>query len=180
MQMKKLLIHILIILLLPLGLFGFAPIMPGLPTQAMVKMIGVIPPREIQIFVTDDLGNELSAEDAVLNFDFPETEEWEVSQSIRFYYSSHLPKEKIGWLAFRIEDMDFENRDALQVSLELESSNSQVTESVKDTFQIVFEETAQDNAPIGRLTVRIQKKANAYFSPGPFTGLLSMSYIEGN
>lgn len=182
MHMKKLWTYILIASLLPFTLFAAAAEMPSINQPVTVMMVGVIPPRDLQIIITDSSGRELSEEDAIIDFEFPSTEEWEVSQSIQFSYSSQLASSKRGLLAFRIDNLTFGegNANALQISLELASDDAYNTWVENDAFSINFLPGLLEKKEIGTLTVKIRKRADSVFSAGPFSGSFSMSYTEGS
>ena len=76
--MKKLLaIVLLILLLLPLG----ADEMPKFPA-ATVYLVGEIKPKDLAIRIYNEAGEELTREDALLSFVFPNLEEKSVNPSI--------------------------------------------------------------------------------------------------
>nr|WP_319473312.1 hypothetical protein [uncultured Sphaerochaeta sp.] len=48
--------------------------------RATVYMQGVIEPRDLRITIYNEVGEELSGEDAILSFEFPNLEEWELEE----------------------------------------------------------------------------------------------------
>ena len=174
--MKKLLsIVLLIILLLPLG----AGEMPKFPA-ATVYLVGEIKPKDLAIRIYNEAGEELTREDALLSFIFPNLEEWEVSQSIYFRYSSHLVRQKAGKLIFRIGDLFLDDVNALRTTLELTSENLLTFVENGDTFHTTFPVGPQDDVPIGKLTVKLRKRAEDVFSAGMYAGSFMINYTEGS
>lgn len=174
--MKKLLsIVLLIILFLPLG----AEEMPKFPA-ATVYLVGEIKPKDLAIRIYNEAGEELTREDALLSFVFPNIEEWEVSQSIYFRYSSHLAKQKAGKLIFQIGDLSLDDVNSLLTSLELTSENLLTFVENGDTFHTTFPAGPQDDVPIGKLTVKLRKRAEDVFSAGMYAGSFMINYTEGS
>ncbi|MDD3424416.1 hypothetical protein [Sphaerochaeta sp.] len=174
--MKKLLsIVLLIILFLPLG----AEEMPKFPA-ATVYLVGEIKPKDLAIRIYNEAGEELTREDALLSFVFPNIEEWEVSQSIYFRYSSHLAKQKAGKLIFQIGDLSLDDVNSLRTSLELTSENLLTFVENGDTFHTTFPAGPQDDVPIGKLTVKLRKRAEDVFSAGTYAGSFMINYTEGS
>jgi hypothetical protein len=181
MNMRKYLLIISLLFILPLSLAA-AEDMPRTFTPAVVKMIGTINPRDVEIIVTNEAGAELTADDALMEFDFPALEQWEVSQSLNFYYSSHLAKNKEGRLSFQIDDLEMDEYNALRVGLELYHNNNANTrvDPSGNTFVVTFQEGPQEKTAIGTLTVRIRKSAQDIYSAGTYRGYFSMNYTEMN
>lgn len=174
--MKKLLsIVLLIILFLPLG----AEEMPKFPA-ATVYLVGEIKPKDLAIRIYNEAGEELTREDAMLSFVFPNIEEWEVSQYIYFRYSSHLAKQKAGKLIFQIGDLSLDDVNSLRTSLELTSENLLTFVENGDTFHTTFPAGPQDDVPIGKLTVKLRKRAEDVFSAGTYAGSFMINYTEGS
>jgi hypothetical protein len=164
---------------------------PSIPAAATVKMIGIIEPREVEIFVENEAGAELSRDNAFIEFNFPDLEEWEVSQTLTFSYSSHLAKRKKGTLSFEIGDIRLDGSDnynVLAVSVELEASKTPMDSiegaltkiPIENTFATTFIEGRQDKTPIGTLTIRIRKRSGDVFSAGIYRGTFSMNFTEGS
>ncbi|NLO61748.1 MAG: hypothetical protein GX104_11815, partial [Spirochaetales bacterium] len=93
-------------------------------SPATVKLVGMINPRDLEIIVTNEADVELTSDDAVMEFIFPSQEQWEVSQSLNFYYSSHLAIEKKGTLSFQVDDLNLDKNNSLRISLELYNNNN--------------------------------------------------------
>ena len=174
--MKKLLaISLLLLLLLPLG----AEDMPKFPA-ATVYLVGVIQPKDLAIAIYNEAGEELTREDALLSFEFPNLEEWEVSQALYFRYSSHLSKQKAGKLIFEIGNLSLDDANALRTTLELSSESLLTFVENGDTFHTTFPAGPQNDVPIGKLTVKIRKRADDIFSAGTYAGSFSINYTEGS
>ncbi|MDD3456659.1 hypothetical protein [Sphaerochaeta sp.] len=174
--MKKLLA---IVLLIPLFLPLVADEMPKFPA-ATVYLVGEIKPKDLAIRIYNEAGEELTREDALLSFVFPNIEEWEVSQSIYFRYSSHLAKQKAGKLIFQIGDLSLDDVNSLRTSLELTSENLLTFVENGDTFHTTFPAGPQDDVPIGKLTVKLRKRAEDVFSAGTYAGSFMINYTEGS
>lgn len=117
--MKKLLLAcILLFFVLPLS----AEDPPRFPS-ATVYMQGVIESRDLAFSIYNEAGEELSGEDAMLSFEFPNLEEWELTQSLYFKFSSHLAEPTVGKLIFSISDLEMNEMNRLRTTLELESEN---------------------------------------------------------
>lgn len=171
--MRRVIVVILFASLLITPLFAES----SFPKAVTVRMIGVIQPRDVEIFITDEAGNELTAGDGSMFFEFPSLEEWEVSQTLGFSYSSHLANKKRGYLSFRFEDSGSDGSTPLRVSLELKSNDSN-TIAEGNTFSTQFLENYQDKTKMGTLTVRIQKRITDIYKSGPYSGAISMTYTE--
>lgn len=176
MRRMALVLLIFTIALLPLAAADDLPRFPS----ATVKLVGVIQPRDLQIIITNEQGVELTAEDALMEFEFPPLEQWEVSQSLRFSYSSHLAKRKTGKLSFQIEDINQGKADSLRISLELRADDRNTVVENGNTFNTTFLEGLQDKTEMGTLTVKIRKRAEDIYSAGTYGGAFLMSYTEGN
>lgn len=180
MKIRRYLIILALLFILPLSLAA-ADDMPRTFSPATVKMVGIINPRDLEIIVTNERDMELTADDAVMEFDFPALEQWEVSQSLNFYYSSHLASDKIGTLAFQIDDLNMDKDNSLRVSLELYNNNANTRLEPSGTaFVVTFKEGLQNKTPIGTLTVKIRKSASDIYSAGIYRGFFSMNYTEMN
>jgi len=156
--------------------------MPRTFTPAIVKLTGTISPRDVEIIITNEADVELTSDDAVMVFDFPALEQWEVSQSLNFYYSSHLANEKKGTLSFQIDDLGMDQDNSLRVTLELYDNNNAGTQVDPSgtAFNVTFKDKLQDKTPIGTLTVKIRKAASDIYSAGTYRGFFSMNYTEMN
>lgn len=167
--------------MLPLSLVAVED-MPRTFSPAVVKMVGTISPRDIEIVVTNEADLELTSDDAVMEFIFPSQEQWEVSQSLNFYYSSHLAIEKKGTLSFQVDDLNLDKNNSLRISLELYNNNNANTrvEPNGSSFFVTFKEGVQNRTPIGTLTVKIRKNASDIYSAGMYRGFFSMNYTEMN
>ena len=174
--MKKLVaIFLTSLILLPL----IAQDLPKFPS-ASVKLVGVIQPRDLRISIYNEAGDVLSPEEAFMTFEFPAVEEWEVEHSLFFRYSSHLPTQRVGKLIFEVTDLEMNEMNRLRTSLELTSENLLTRVENGDTFRTTFLNGAQDEVPIGKLTVRIRKRAEDVFSAGAYAGAFSINYSEGS
>ncbi len=178
MNIRRYLLIIFLLLVSPV-FFLAANDMPGFPS-ATLKMIGTINPRDAEIIITNEEGIELTAEDAILTFDFPATEQWEVSQSLYFYYSSNLSQNKSGKLTFQIDDFSMSPTNSLRINLEVEDYNSTNPDPSGSSFNIFFENGPRKMKEIGKLTVRIRKNVTDIYSAGMYYGYFSMNYIDMN
>jgi hypothetical protein len=180
MNIRRYLLILSLLFMLPLSLVAVQD-MPGFPS-ATLKMIGTINPRDLEIIVTNEADLELTSDDAVMEFDFPALEQWEVSQSLNFYYSSHLSNDKKGILSFQIDDLNMDKDNSLRVSLELYHNNNANTrvDPSGTAFSVTFQKGAQNRTPIGTLTVKIRKNASDIYSAGIYRGFFSMNYTEMN
>jgi len=160
MNIRRYLLILSLLFILPLSLVAVED-MPRF-SPATVKLIGTINPRDIEIVVTNEADMELTADDAVMEFIFPSLEQWEVSQSLNFYYSSHLAIEKKGTLSFQVDDLNLDKNNSLRISLELYNNNNANTrvEPNGSSFFVTFKEGVQNRTPIGTLTVKIRKNAS--------------------
>ncbi len=152
---------------------------PRLPS-ATVYMQGVIEPRDLRIFIYNEAGEELTGEDAMLSFEFPNLEEWELTQSLYFRYSSHLADPRVGKLIFLLSDLEKDEMNRLRTTLELESENIFTNVENGNTFSTRFSAGAQDDVAIGKLTLRIRKRTADVFSAGTYSGSFSINYTEGS
>jgi hypothetical protein len=176
MDMKKLLLAgVLLFFVLPLA----AEDPPRFPS-ATVYMQGVIEPKDLEISIYNEAGEELTGEDAILSFEFPNLEEWELTQSLYFKYSSHLAEPTVGKLIFSLTDLEMDEMNRLRTTLELESENFFTSVENGDTFTTRFSAGAQDDVPIGKLTLRIRKRASDVFSAGSYSGSFLINYADGS
>jgi len=153
--------------------------LPRFPS-ASVRLVGVIQPRDLQISVYNEAGDMLTPEEAFMNFEFPALEEWEVERSLFFRYSSHLSAQKVGKLIFELTDVAMNEMNRLRTTIELTSEHRMTSVENGDTFRTTFLGGAQDEVPIGKLTVRIRKRAEDVFSAGTYAGAFSINYTEGS
>lgn len=176
MDMKKVLLAcILLFFVLPLA----AEDPPRFPS-AIVYMQGVIEPRDLRISIYNEAGEELSGEDAMLSFEFPNLEEWELTQSLYFKFSSRLAEATVGKLIFSITDLELDTLNRLRTTLELESESFFTSVENGNTFNTRFPAGAQEDVPIGKLTIRIRKRAADVFSAGNYSGSFFINYTEGS
>ena len=174
--MKKLIAFLLAsLMLLPL----VAQELPRFPS-ATVRLVGVIEPKDLEIFIYNEAGDQLTAEEAFMNFEFPAVEEWEVEHSLHLKYSSHLATQRVGKLIFEASDLEMDEANRLRTTLELVSEDRMTRVENGDTFRTTFLGGAQQEVPIGRLTVRIRKRAEDVFSAGAYAGAFSITYSEGS
>lgn len=180
MNIRRYLLILSLLFILPLSLVAVED-MPRF-SPATVKLVGTINPRDLEIIVTNEADVELTSDDAVMEFIFPSQEQWEVSQSLNFYYSSHLAIEKKGTLSFQVDDLNLDKNNSLRISLELYNNNNANTrvEPSGSSFFVTFKEGAQNRTPIGTLTVKIRKNASDIYSAGIYRGFFSMNYTEMN
>jgi hypothetical protein len=176
--MRRVVVVIFLIPLLCAPLFGSSSLPKSGMEPVTVQMVGVIQPRDVEITITNEAGVELGAGDGILVFDFPALEQWDVSQSLNFSYSSHMPKGKKGYLSFQFDDLDGDGNDSLRVSLELKSGDRNTSVENGNTFSTQFLANYQNMTPMGTLTVRIQKNINDIYTAGLYSGVISMTYTE--
>ncbi|MDY0303775.1 MAG: hypothetical protein RBQ65_03875 [Sphaerochaeta sp.] len=177
--MRRVVVVIFLIPLLCTPLFGSSSLPKSGMEPVTVQMVGVIQPRDVEIVITNEAGVELGAGDGLMVFEFPALEQWEVTQSLNFSYSSHLASNKRGYLSFQFDEFGSSSIDSLRVSLELKS-NDQYNTHVENgnTFNTLFVAGYQDTTPMGTLTVRIQKRINDIYTAGLYSGVISMTYTE--
>ena len=149
------------------------------PNQAVVYLKGMIGSISTTINAFDELGVELDQDNAILTFDFPATEVWEVSKSIHFKYTSNLPTGTYGRLSFEISDLQLNDTDTLRTSLELASEHLMTRVEGGNTFSITFLPGSQINREIGKLTIKVNKQADDIFTAGSYTGSFSVNYTDG-
>ena len=175
--MKKLLG---VILLLTISFSLFASDAVSVSTnKAVVYMKGLIGSVSTQIKAYDEFGVELDQDTALLTFDFPATEAWEVSKTIHFKYTSNLPTGTYGKLSFAIADLQLNEANTLRTSLELTSEHLMTRVEGGDTFTITFLPGSQKDRDIGKLTVKVNKQANDIFTAGSYKGSFSVNYTDG-
>ncbi|MGE4583917.1 MAG: hypothetical protein AB7C91_04655 [Sphaerochaeta sp.] len=174
--MRKLLIlSLMLCLWFPL----FAEDAPKFP-KATVYLVGVIEPKDLEISIYNEEGDQLTAEDAQLVFDFPNLEEWEVTKSLYFKYSAHLTKQTVGKLIFEVADLSLDDANTLRTSLELASENLLTRVENGNTFNTTFLAGNQENVAMGKLTVRVQKRADDVYTAGTYAGSFTINYTEGS
>ncbi|MGE4452948.1 MAG: hypothetical protein AB7D92_00310 [Sphaerochaeta sp.] len=174
--MKKVFLAcILLFFVLPLA----AEDPPRFPS-ATVYMQGVIDQKDLQFAIYNEEGVELGGDEAMLSFEFPNLEEWELSQSLYFRYSSHLASPTMGKLIFSLSDLQMNEMNRLRTTLELESENISTIVENGDTFHTRFPAGAQNDVSIGKLTLIITKRAADVFSAGTYSGSFSINYTEGS
>lgn len=178
MSMKKVLGIILHMMML-LPLIGADSSMPKY-SAVTVYMSGVIEPQDLSIIILNENGDELESDAALISFEFPNLEEWEVSQTLYFQYSSRLLKQRSGKLIFRVEDLALDEVNVLKTDLELVSENRMTTIENGNTFNTVFLPGVQQNVPIGKLVVKIRKRSADVFSTGVYKGTFTIDYTEGS
>ncbi len=174
--MKKVLLTVcFVLLLLPLA----ADSTTSNFTPATVVLSGVIQPKDLSISIFNEVGEEVTAESAFLNFEFPALEEWEVSRSLSFTYSSQLSKQTSGTLSFEIGSLALDDQNSIKPSVELVSDDRNTHIENGTSFATTFLAGYQEDVPIGTLTVRIEKRAADVFTAGAYTGNFSIKYTEG-
>jgi hypothetical protein len=177
--MRRAIVVTFLLTLLCAPLFASSPLPKSEIEPVTVRMIGVIQPRDVEIVITDEAGTELTSGEGLLVFDFPALEQWDVTQSLRFSYSSHLASNKRGYLSFQFDEFSSDDNDSLRVSLELKSDDRYNTRVENgNTFNTLFVAGYQDTTPMGTLTVRIQKNINDIYTAGLYSGVISMTYTE--
>jgi len=175
--MKKIL-GIILVLSISFSLFASDAVSIS-PNQAVVYLKGLIGSISTKINAYDEFGAELDQDTAVLTFDFPATEVWEVSKSIHFKYTSNLPTGTYGRLSFVISDLQLDERNTLRTSLELASEHIMTRVEGENTFSITFLPGTQKDRDIGKLTVKVNKGANDIFTAGSYKGSFSVTYTDG-
>ena len=147
---------------------------------ATVYLVGQIEAKDLRIAVFNEEGVELSSEDALLSFEFPNLEEWEVSRSLYFKYSSNLPNQSAGRLIFEVGALALDEVNTLSTNLELTSENLMTRVENGNTFNTTFLPGAQTDVPIGKLTVKLNKRADDVFTAGTYAGSFTINYNEGS
>lgn len=147
---------------------------------ATVYLVGQIEAKDLRIAVFNEEGMELSSEDALLSFEFPNLEEWEVSQSLYFKYSSNLPYQSAGRLIFEVGNLALDEVNTLSTNLELTSESLMTRVENGNAFNTTFLPGAQSEVPIGKLTVRLNKRADDVFTAGTYAGSFTINYTEGS
>ncbi|MBI9093843.1 MAG: hypothetical protein JEY71_03065 [Sphaerochaeta sp.] len=175
--MKKIL-GIILILSISFSLFASDAVSFS-PNQAVVYLKGLIGSISTKISAYDEFGVELDQDTAILTFDFPTTEVWEVSKSIYFKYTSNLPNGTYGRLSFVISDLQLDERHTLRTSLELVSEHQKTTVEGGNTFRIAFLPGTQKDRAIGKLTITVNKEVNDIFTAGSYRGSFSVTYTDG-
>jgi len=176
--MKKLLGVFLLLTILSFSLFASDAVSIS-PNQAVVYLKGLIGSVSTKINAYDEFGAELDQDTAVLTFDFPATEVWEVSKAIHFKYTSNLPTGTYGRLSFVISDLQLNDTNTLRTSLELASEHIMTRVEGGDTFSITFLPGTQNDREIGKLTIKVKKEANDIFTAGSYKGSFSVNYTDG-
>ncbi|MDA3833078.1 MAG: hypothetical protein PF495_06735, partial [Spirochaetales bacterium] len=175
--MKKLL-GVILLLSISLSLFASEAVSIS-PNQAVVYLKGVIVSKSTTITAYDEYGTELDQDTAILAFDFPATEVWEVSKSIHFKYTSNLSTGTYGRLSFSISDLQLNEANTLRTSLELASEHLMTRVEGGNTFSITFLPGTQNDREIGKLTIKVNKEANDLFTAGSYKGSFSVNYTDG-
>ena len=175
--MKRLL-GVILVITISLSLFAVDAVTIS-PNHAVVYLKGMIASSSTKISAYDEFGSELDQDSAVLTFDFPATEVWEVSKSIHFKYTSNLPTGTYGKLSFAITDLQLNEANTLRTSLELTSEHVMTRVEGINTFSMTFLPGTQKDTNIGKLTVKVSKKANDIFTAGSYKGSFSVNYTDG-
>lgn len=175
--MKKLL-GVILLLSISLSLFSAEAVSIS-PNQAVVYLKGLIGSVSTKINAYDESGTELDQDTAMLTFDFPATEAWEVSKSIHFKYTSNLATGTYGRLSFAISDLQLNEANTLRTSLELASEHLMTRVEGGNTFTITFLPGSQIDREIGKLTVKVSKQTNDLFTSGSYRGSFSVNYTDG-
>ncbi|MFA6682007.1 MAG: hypothetical protein WCS35_08230 [Sphaerochaeta sp.] len=147
--------------------------------KAVVYLKGLIGSVPTEINAFDEFGKELDQDTAMLTFDFPATDAWEVSKSIHFKYTSNLTTGTYGRLSFVISDLQLNESNTLRTSLELASEHHMTRVEGGNTFTITFLPGSQIDRNIGKLTVKVNKEANDIFTAGSYSGSFSVNYTDG-
>ena len=175
--MKKLL-GVILVISINFSLFA-VDANSSLPNQAVVYLKGMIGSISTKINAFDESGVELDQDTAILTFDFPSTEVWEVSKSVHFKYTSNLTTGTYGRLSFAISDLQLNETNTLRTSLELATEHIMTRVEGGNTFTITFLPGAQKDRDIGKLTVKVNKEANDIFTSGSYRGSFSVNYTDG-
>jgi len=175
--MKKIL-GVILVLSISFSLFASDAVSIS-PNQAVVYLKGLIGSVSTTINVFDELGEELDQDTAILTFDFPATDVWEVSKAVHFKYTSNLPTGTYGRLSFTISDLQLNESNILRTSLELVSEHLMTRVEGGNTFTITFLPGSQKDVNIGKLTVKVNKEANDIFIAGSYKGSFSVNYTDG-
>ena len=147
--------------------------------QAVVYLKGMIGSTSTKISAYNEAGVEIDQNSAVLSFDFPATETWEIAESIYFRYTSNLPTGTYGKLSFALTDMQLDEENTLSTSLELESEHPMTRVEGGNTFFITFLPGSQKERDIGKLTIKVKKEVNDIFTAGSYRGSFSVNYTDG-
>ncbi len=169
-----------VLLLLSIGISLFAADAVTIsPNQAVVYLKGQIGSISTKISAYDEFGEELDQDSAILTFDFPATEVWEVSKSIHFKYTSNLPTGTYGRLSFAMADLQLNEANTLRTTLELASEHIMTRVDGANTFSITFLPGVQVDREIGKLTVKVSKGVNDVYTAGSYRGSFSVNYTDG-
>ncbi len=169
-----------VILLLSISFLLFAAEAVSIsPNQAVVYLKGLIGSVSTEINAFNELGEQLDQDTALLTFEFPSSETWEVSKSVHFKYTSNLPIDSYGRLSFSITDLQLNEVNTLRTSLELTTEHRRTKVEGGNTFSIIFLPGSQKDVNIGKLTVKVNKNANDIFTAGSYKGSFSVNYTDG-
>lgn len=175
-MMKRVIVTICFALLL-------LPLMADAPTNsftpATVVLSGVIQPKDLSISIYNEVGELVTVDTAFLNFEFPALEEWQVSRSLSFKYSSQLSKQTSGILSFEVGSLTLDDQNTLRPTVELVSNDRNTRIENGTSFATTFLAGYQEDVPIGTLTVRVEKRAADIFTAGAYSGNFSINYTEG-
>ena len=174
--MKKLL-GVILLLSISFSLFASDAVSVS-PNKAVVYMKGLIESVSTKITAYDEFGVELDQDSAILTFDFPATEVWEVSKAIHFKYTSNLPLGNAGRLRFAITDLQLDRANTLRTTMELESEHIMTRVEGGNTFAITFLPDSQKDRDIGKLTIKVKKEAGDVFTAGSYRGSFSVNYTH--
>ena len=175
--MKKLL-GVILLITISFSLFASDAVYIS-PNQAVVYMKGMIGSVSTKINAFNEFGEQLDENTAILTFDFPATEVWEVSQTVHFKYTSNLATGTYGRLSFGISDLQLNEANTLRTSLELSSEHLMTRVEGGNTFSITFLPGSQDERDIGKVTDKVAKKAEDIFTSGSYKGSFSVTYTDG-
>lgn len=151
------------------------------PTALKASLEDTIGQQEVNIQLIGEDGKLAENNVITLEFQFPtDKEEWSVSHTVGFAYSSNLLKEKSGVLSFDITPLQYDADNVVDTQVSLDTNNSNVSISEGKQFNVLFSSGFSGDVPLGYITITASKPASQKLAAGEYSGSISVNLTSSN
>jgi hypothetical protein len=158
-------------------LFGAQIDLPNSLSATLEDSVSVL---DVVISLDNEDGMKQDGNITTLEFDFPvDKDEWEISRSVGFTYTSNLLVGKVGVLSFNLTPLHYDEDNVVDTSLKLETENQNVS-IVDGSFHIAFAKGYQGDIPLGTLIITAKKPASQKLAAGEYAGSISVNLYSSN
>ncbi|MFA7117329.1 MAG: hypothetical protein WC159_01025 [Sphaerochaetaceae bacterium] len=146
----------------------------SLPTSLSATMNGDVTQKDVFIFLYDETGVKQAGESTTIEFAFPDLDEWVVSHTVTFSYSSNLLFSKIGSLSFDVSPLQHDANNVVRTTLSIKTTNPDV-KIKNDAFIIDFPKGFSGEIFLGTLTITASKPASQKLAAGEYKGSVAIN-----